>query len=182
MSALDPINPNFPYAPNSRKTSLTAGDAVFDTDLHALFSPSESVPAGRVSTDALAQLRLQQRRLPPPQPQAAAPGSLSFSAAPAALSPAANQADLVGPFEFSPQHWGSDLDFWETVSVPDQMLTGNVDVPVDPLAMDMGGMGYGWDGSLAGLNWGDGSGSVDLFNGFFFGGASGSGGVNEGGL
>jgi hypothetical protein len=196
-TTMDPNNPNFAYAPNSRKPSLAGSlpaDPVFDTDLHALFSPSESGAAGRSSTDALTQLRLQQRRLPPPQaqPQAQAgpaPGSLAFDVAappvmPSAFSPppsvsprgSVGQAELGGAFNFSPG-WGSDLDFWETVSVPDQVLTGNVDVPVDPLAMD--GMGYGWDGSFTGLNWDDGSGSVDLFNGFFFGG---SGGANEGGL
>jgi hypothetical protein len=186
---MDPNNPNFAYAPNSRKPSQS--DPVFDTDLQALFSPSESGAGGGMSTDALAQLRVQQRRLPLPLPQAA-PGSLPFGAtpppassafSPPAMSPlaSANQADL-GTFTFSPPQWGSDRDFWETISVPDQVLTGNVDVPVDPLAMDMGGMGYGWDGSLAGLNWGDGSGSVDLFNGFFFGGPGSGGGANEGGL
>jgi hypothetical protein len=195
-ATIDPNNPNFAYAPNSRKPSLTASgsppaDPLFDTDLHALFSPGESGAAGRVSADALAQLRLQQRRLPLPQVQpqgqaGPAPGSLAFEPPPAssAFSPppvvsprgSVDQQGLGAAFSFSPQ-WGSDLDFWETVSVPDQVMTGNVDVPVDPLAMD--GMGYGWDGSFTGLNWGDGSGSVDLFNGFFFGGGN---GTNEGGL
>jgi hypothetical protein len=193
-TTMDPNNPNFAYAPNSRKPSSAGSlaDPVFDTDLHVLFSPSESGAAGRMSADALAQLRLQQRRLPLPQVQpqvqaGPAPGSLAFDVAPptasafstpVAVSPrgSVNQADLGAAFTFSPQ-WGSDLDFLETVSVPDQVLTGNVDVPVDPLAMD--GMGYGWDGSFTGLNWEDGSGSIDLFNGFFFGGSA---GPNEGGL
>jgi hypothetical protein len=177
---LDPHNPNFAYAPNSRKPSLQ--DPPFDPDLRALFSPNESA-AGLVSSEALAQLRQQHRtwQQPPPEERsldAAPPSSaVGFSAAVTSAPSPTNQPEL-GTFDFSPQQWGSDLDFWETVSVPDQVRTA-VDVPVDPLvAMDMGmGMGYGgWDGSLAGLDWGDGSGSVDLFNGFFFGGAAAGGG------
>lgn len=45
--------------------------------------------------------------------------------------------------------------------------------------MDLG-FGMGWDGGLGQHDFSDGAGGLDLFDGFFFGGQQGSGGVGGG--
>jgi len=66
----------------------------------------------------------------------------------------------------------SDLDFLDTLPLgTDASMSGGAPSSFsNDFGMDFG---MGWDGSLPGQGYGEDSGNVDLFEGFFFGGNSG---------
>jgi hypothetical protein len=170
--SLDPNNPNFPYAPpRSRRP-------VFDTDLQGLFSKEET--AGMHQT-----MRNEGTPNPPNPPNPQGSSNTAFRGDDA--KPLAYQGAFGGPpaagvdpslqqyAQMALSPW-SELDFLDSVSIPDTLNVNSNDPAVDPL-----GLGFTWDGSVPGADWGDGSGSVDVFDGFFFGGSgmTGFGGAND---
>ena len=66
----------------------------------------------------------------------------------------------------------SDLDFLDTLPLGTENAGTNGGVQASGFAdFDMN-FGMGWDGSLPGPGLGEDGGGVDLFDGFFFGGAA----------
>jgi hypothetical protein len=200
-SSMDPNNPNFPYAPPPSDLR-SQRQPIFDTDLRGLFSEEES--AGRTFSSQMA--RLQQFQLPPQQVRSSEFSSREPVDADALTQIQSDQQPVdytgeAGPFptpyaptpspsfpqaqpavvqeqqqpQFTMSPW-SDLDFLDSVSIPDALNAGSNDPILDPL-----GLGFTWDGSVPGMDMGNGSGSVDVFDGFFFGGTgmgSGYGGTD----
>jgi hypothetical protein len=193
---LDPRNPNFAYAlptePRRKKPN-------FDPDLRSLFSEEES--AGKTFGERyglLQQHQMGQQRQAYPSIESTAMLPVEQSdnsvsgAMPLLTNPfvATNNVDpelstSAGFQQQAPQQpesfgmlspW-SDMEFLDSVSIPEQFNATSAGAP-DALGFD-NGFGLGWDGSLPTMNWNDGSGSVDLFDGFFFGGGTGAPGPEQ---
>jgi hypothetical protein len=174
--AMDPNNPNLPYAlpPDMRKRQ-----PLFDYDLKDLFSEEET--AGRQLTRSSQYPFPQQSQLFQQQPNTSAglspsqqpitgmyPSNTQYTSA-YPRNPSLSQSQQQPPYQILSPY--SDLDFLDSVSLPDNLAgTGTENGSGDPLDFSLG---VGWDGSLPGVNWDDGSGNVDLFEGFFFGGSVG---------
>lgn len=188
----DPKNPNFAYAlPSDHRRKRPE----FDPDLRSLFSEEES--AGRTFGQRYGQLQqYQMAQGSRPYPSIASTAMLPIGQVHAADNTNTDQATVLNnPFTGSeatnptmgttpgyqqpvPQQsegfsmlspW-SELEFLDTVSIPDQVDGTGVATAPDALGFDTG-FGLGWDGSLPNFNWNDGPASVDLFDGFFFGGS-----------
>lgn len=181
LGGVDPNNPNFPYAPppGQRKS-------MFDTDLQGLFSEEETQRRMSTSLGMPYQMTPQMQSGPgynpllqsavrADVPQIRSPGGQvidgTYAGADQTFQNPFPQRQTVG-MESQNQQFGqipvspwSELDFLDSVSIPDTLNINSNDPAVDPL-----GVGFAWDGSVPGMDWGDGSGSVDVFDGFFFGG------------
>jgi hypothetical protein len=192
--SMDPNNPNLPYAlpPDMRKRQ-----PVFDYDLRDLFSEEES--AGRQFNRTAPQYPFPQssyQQQPAATAAAAAAPSATLSADqqsslanmyPSSYAnpfqqhtPSLTQSTLQQQQQQQQQQQSSyptllspysELDFLDSISLPDAFGAGAADNQLGDTA-DFG-LGIGWDGTLPGGNWDEGSGGVDLFEGFFFGGTAG---------
>jgi hypothetical protein len=160
---MDPRNPNFAFAPLKRRQPS------FDPDLRSLFSEEEQTKktfTGRMP-------RPPQMQYPSIDQMSQTPGGTEIGVVPVFNAPSfpfdqSNQANPEAYSTLSPP-W-SDLEFLDNISIPDQVdaITGE-GLPDAMGGLDMG-FGLGWDGNLSNLNW-NGNESVDMFNGFFFGGS-----------
>jgi hypothetical protein len=187
---MDPKNPNFAYALRRGSTRQPK----FDSDLRSLFSEEESAGRpfqryGQLQQFQLNQLRQQSyppmtstamlplEQIPPENAVNSDPtsalsnsymavnnNSQTVSAVPTNYQQMPQQTDIYSTL--SP--W-SELDFLDSVSIPDQVESTAGAMAPDPLGLDMG-FGLGWDGSLPNMSWNNEPGSVDVFDGFFFGG------------
>ncbi|KAF2675517.1 hypothetical protein BT63DRAFT_396167 [Microthyrium microscopicum] len=185
-SSMDPNNPNFPYAPAA--SNLQSRRPMFDTDLRGLFSEEES--AGRTFSSQMSRLQPYQigtQRLPNYTSQTISNDTTmtgqqggdnssadTASTFPTPFVPAASpnypqqqggMQNTNAPQSYLPVSPWSELDFLDSVSIPDNLNMSSNDPSIDAL-----GLGFGWDGSVPGVDAGDGSGSIDIFDGFFFGG------------
>jgi hypothetical protein len=192
---LDPKNPNFAYAvPNDSRRKKPE----FDPDLRSLFSEEESAGRTFQRYGQLQQYQMAQGRQQ--FPSIASTAMLPLGQMPTTEPATTDQASVLNnpysggdatnptmdttpgfqqtfsqqPENFSMLSPWSELEFLDTVSIPDQGDATGVATAPDALGFDAG-FGLGWDGSLPNVSWSDGSGSVDLFDGFFFGGSSTSG-------
>jgi hypothetical protein len=187
-STLDPNNPNFPFAPSPGDSRSRR--SMFDTDLRGLFSEEES--AGKTFSSQMTGSNIRHPY------QIAQPGlgysqqtlGADASMAAMALQSPSQQAfpDQSTPYPTHFSQYGqqsqqqgqtgwSELDFLDSVSIPDTYGMNVNDPNIDSL-----GLGFGWDGSIPGVGADDTKGSFDMFDGFFFGGngvGTGYEGVNE---
>lgn len=179
--SMDPNNPNLPYAlpPDMRKRQ-----PVFDYDLRDLFSEEETAGRqfNRTAQYPFPQSYQQQSgaaadaassAVNPDQQSSLAnmyPSSYSnaFQQSNPSLTQGALQQQQPYPNILSPY---SELEFLDSVSLPDNFGGGTTENSNGDAA-DFG-LGIGWDGTLPGVDWDEGSGGVDLFEGFFFGGNGG---------
>jgi hypothetical protein len=185
-SALDPNNPNFPFAP--LPADPRSRRSMFDTDLRGLFSEEES--AGKTFSSQMTSM--QPYQLTPTLGIGYSSQTLGADASMAAMalqSPSRQVfPDQATPYptQFTQYQQGqtqqgqtgwSELDFLDSVSIPDTYGM-NVNDP----SIDSFGLGFGWDGSVPGIGADDNKGSFDIFDGFFFGGGLGTGyeGGNDG--
>jgi hypothetical protein len=187
---MDPKNPNFAYALRRGSTRQPK----FDSDLRSLFSEEERAGRPFQRYGQLQQFQMNQIRqqsypsitstamLPLDQ---LAPDSTINSDQTSALNNsyigvnnASQQMSVPPNYQQMPQQseiystlspW-SELEFLDSVSIPDQVESTAGAIAPDPLGLDMG-FGLGWDGSLPNMSWNNEPGSVDVFDGFFFGGA-----------
>jgi hypothetical protein len=194
ITQLDPKNPNFPYAlPNDSRLKRPE----FEPNLRSLFSEEES--AGRPFGDRFGQT--QQYQALPRQPFSSLNSAAMMQMGPIPTTTPGNNEDkplLNNPFlqqdaftqqgQDTPSYqaplnqqdlysmaspW-SDMEFLDSISIPEQVESGAGKGSNDNVGLDMN-FGLAWDGNLANVNWNDGTGSVDVFDGFFFGGTGGAG-------
>lgn len=193
ITQLDPKNPNFPYAlPSDSRLKRPE----FEPNLRSLFSDEES--AGRPFGDRFGQV--QQFQMHPRQPFSSLNSTpmMQMGHLPPGVAGSNDDKPLLNnpflqPDTFTQQAqdtpnyqapltqqdlysmaspW-SDMEFLDSISIPEQVDSAGGKGTNDG-GLDMN-FGLAWDGNLANVNWNDGSGSVDVFDGFFFGGTGGTG-------